>query len=64
MLAHTCNPSTWDAEAGRLRVQGLHYIATPCLKKRKKRAGFGQKQLFPETAEVSSRLLRLTGLIG
>jgi hypothetical protein len=30
------NPSTWEADAGGLQVQGqLGYIVKPCLKKRK-----------------------------
>jgi hypothetical protein len=32
MVVHTCNPSTWEAEAGGLRVQsqpGLHSNTLP-----------------------------------
>jgi hypothetical protein len=33
MVDHTCNPSTQEAEAGALTIQGrLSYIARPCLK--------------------------------
>jgi hypothetical protein len=34
VAVYTCNPSTWEAEAGRSWVKdNLGYIAEPCLKK-------------------------------
>jgi hypothetical protein len=38
MVVHTCNPSTWEAEAGGPGVlDQLSYIARPSLKKKKKK---------------------------
>jgi hypothetical protein len=39
-VAHTCNPSTQKAKAGRLGIEdSLGNIARPCIKKSKARAG-------------------------
>jgi hypothetical protein len=55
MLKHACNPSTWEAEAGRSRVQGWPgqhgefeanqgYIVRPYLKKKKKEKQEGRRE--------------------
>jgi hypothetical protein len=62
VVAHTCNPSTWEAEAGRLQIWGqpelhseleaiLGYIETSCVKNKQNR--MKQKQKFmAEIAEI------------
>jgi hypothetical protein len=39
-MVHTCNSTTWEAEAGGLQFEArLDYIARPCLKIKKRRGG-------------------------
>jgi hypothetical protein len=36
MVVHACNPSIWEAEAGRLELEtSLDYITRLCLKKKR-----------------------------
>jgi hypothetical protein len=50
MVAHTCNLSTQEAEAGEWEFKaslGYNYIASPCPKEKERRKG-GRKKENPE----------------
>ena len=62
MVAHTCNPSTWEAETGGSQVRGqpqllsetLHNLVRPCFKIKNKKPVVVVHACNPSTWEAET----------